>query len=92
MLESAPPGIEYISSIIVVAFYGILYSLFEPEEFGFKSKLDPFYFSLTTMSTAGYGDYFPRTDRAKLVTMTQQAIMLVSSMAVVLNILGIKMY
>lgn len=92
MLESAPPGIEYISSIIIVAFYGVLYSFFEPHEYGFKSKLDPFYFSLTTMSTAGYGDFFPRTDRAKIVTMTQQAIMLLSSMTVVLKVLGIKMY
>lgn len=87
-----PPGIEYISSIIIVAFYGVLYSLFEPEEYGFKSKLDPFYFSLTTMSTVGYGDFSPRTDRAKIVTMTQQAIMLLSSMAVVLKVLGLKMY
>ena len=91
-MDSAPAGVEYISAIIIVAFYGILYSLFEPEEYGFKSKLDPWYFSLTTMSTAGYGDFFPRTDRAKIVTMTQQAIMLLSSTAVVLKVLGIKMY
>lgn len=91
-MDSAPPGVEYISAIIIVAFYGILYSLFEPEEYGFKSKLDPWYFALTTMSTAGYGDFFPRTDRAKIVTMTQQAIMLLSSTAVVLKVLGIRMY
>ena len=91
-MDSAPAGVEYISAIIIVAFYGILYSLFEPEEYGFKSKLDPWYFSLTTMSTAGYGDFFPRTDRAKIVTMTQQAIMLLSSTAVVLKVLGIRMY
>lgn len=91
-MDSAPPGVEYISAIVIVAFYGIIYSLLEPEEYGFKSKLDPWYFSLTTMSTAGYGDFFPRTDRAKIVTMTQQAIMLLSSTAVVLKVLGIRMY
>jgi hypothetical protein len=91
-MESAPPGVEYISAIVLVVVYGLLYSLFEPEEYGFKSKLDPWYFALTTMSTAGYGDFFPRTDRAKIVTMTQQAIMLIGSTAVVFKVLGFRMY
>jgi|TARA_B110000093_G_C12551408_1_gene238017 voltage-gated potassium channel len=47
------------------------------EEFGFKSVIDPFYFSFTTMSTVGYGDISPKSDRAKLIVMTQQAALLV---------------
>ena len=45
----------------------------DPEEFGFKSALDPYYFSFTTMSSVGYGDFSPKTERAKMLVMTQQA-------------------
>lgn len=92
MWDAVPPGIEYASTLMIALLYGIIYSLFKPEAFGFKEKIDPFYFALTTLSTAGYGDLYPRTTKAKLVTMTQQAIMLMSSMAVVLKIIGLKMY
>lgn len=92
MWDNVSPGIEYVSTLIIALFYGLVYSLFEPEAFGFKQKIDPYYFALTTLSTAGYGDFYPRTTKAKLVTMTQQAIMLVSSMAVVLKVVGLKMY
>jgi len=92
MWENVPPGIEYISILMIAAFYGIVYSLFDREEFGFTSKLDPFYFSLVTMSTVGYGDFSPKTTNAKIVTMTQHALMLVSSMSVVLKVIGLKMY
>jgi len=47
-----------------------------PDSFGFKSPLDPFYFSFTTMSSVGYGDISPKTDMAKLMVMTQQIVML----------------
>ena len=44
--------------------------------FGFKDKIDPYYFSFTTMSTVGYGDLRPKTRRAKLLGMTQQLLLL----------------
>jgi voltage-gated potassium channel len=44
----------------------------DPEEFGFKTALDPYYFSFTTMSSVGYGDFSPITGRAKMLAMTQQ--------------------
>jgi voltage-gated potassium channel len=47
-----------------------------PDSFGFKSPLDPFYFSFTTMSSVGYGDISPKTDMAKLMVMSQQIVML----------------
>ena len=57
--------------------YGFLYSLFPSDEFGFKDKLDPYYYSFTTLSTVGYGEITPKTTRAKLLTMTQQIFTLV---------------
>lgn len=59
--------------LLVALVYGMLYSMMRPGDFGFKSPLDPFYFSFTTMSSVGYGDFSPKTDRAKMVVMTQQA-------------------
>ena len=59
--------------ITVTLLYGFLYSMLDPEEFGFKTALDPYYFSFTTMSSVGYGDLSPKTDRAKVLVMTQQA-------------------
>ena len=46
------------------------------KNFGFKTVLDPFYFSFTTMSTVGYGDYSPKTDMAKILVMIQQGILI----------------
>jgi hypothetical protein len=48
----------------------------KPEHFNFKSPLDPFYFSFTTMSSVGYGDFSPKTDAAKLVVMSQHLVMI----------------
>jgi|TARA_B100000497_G_scaffold118239_1_gene144334 hypothetical protein len=59
--------------ITVTLLYGFLYSMLDPEEFGFKTALDPYYFSFTTMSSVGYGDFSPKTERAKMLVMTQQA-------------------
>lgn len=59
--------------ILLAIMYGIIYSMMRPEDFEFKSRLDPYYFSFATMSSVGYGDFTPKTDRAKMVVMTQQA-------------------
>ena len=69
--------------ILVATIYGILYSMMRPEEFGFKGLLDPFYFSFTTMATVGYGDFAPKTDRAKALVMTQHAVILVGALTLV---------
>jgi voltage-gated potassium channel len=60
------------------------------EEFGFKTALDPFYFSFTTMSTVGYGDISPKTDRAKLMVMTQQAALIVELSTILQSVFIIK--
>ena len=69
--------------ILIAIIYGILYSMISPEEFGFKGLLDPFYVSFTTMSTVGYGDFSPKTDRAKALVMTQHAVIIVGVVTVV---------
>ena len=61
----------------ITLIYGFMYSLFPSDEFGFKDKLDPYYYSFTTLSTVGYGEITPKTTRAKLLTMTQQIFTLV---------------
>jgi voltage-gated potassium channel len=57
-----------------------------PDAFGFDdSVVDPFYFSFTTMSSVGYGDYSPKTRFAKAVVMSQQ-FMLIGE---IINLLGL---
>jgi hypothetical protein len=61
--------------VFVTISFGILYLLLNtnnPDDFGFKSWIDPMYFASTTMSSVGYGDYSPRTVRAKIAVMIQQ--------------------
>ena len=62
--------------LIIPLVYGYMYSLFPREEFGFLEPIDPYYYSFTTFSTVGYGDFKPLTARAKLLTITQQIISL----------------
>ena len=53
--------------------YGCVYGALQrnsSSHFGFRTSVDPFYFSVVTGSTVGYGDYRPGTDCAKLVVMS----------------------
>jgi voltage-gated potassium channel len=59
-----------------------------PTEFGFKDKIDPYYFSFTTMSTVGYGDFRPKSRRAKIVVMSQQMILLTANIALFFKYFG----
>ena len=75
--------------LMVSIFFGLLYTLCEkaiPGSFGFSSVIDPFYFSFTTMSTAGYGDFSPKNDFAKVIVMIQQFVI----MGEILSILGVS--
>ena len=53
-----------------------MYSTMGPDDFDFKTPIDPYYFSMTTMSTVGYGDFSPKSQRAKIMVMTQQGLIL----------------
>lgn len=76
--------------LFITLVYGILYSVMSPNEFGFKRPIDPFYFSFTTMASVGYGDFTPKTDRAKLVVMTQHAIMVIGVATIIKNFITVK--
>ena len=66
-----------MKNIITIALlFGIIYGSLEPEQCEFESILDPFYFSFTTMSSVGYGDYTPKTNLAKVLVMCQQGMIL----------------
>ena len=81
---------QRLPAVFLITFvFGILYSLLDrmsSKNFGFKSLLDPFYFSFTTMSSAGYGDYTPKTDMAKMLVMVQQGILI----GEVVSLLGLE--
>jgi voltage-gated potassium channel len=66
--------------LVVTLLYGLIYAAIhraDPTAFGFENGvIDPFYFSFTTMSSVGYGDYSPKTNTAKIVVMSQQFILI----------------
>ena len=76
--------------LLVALVYGVLYSKMRPEDFNFKTMLDPYYFSFTTMSSVGYGDLTPKTNRAKLVVMTQQALLVVGVLTLLEKFVGLQ--
>ena len=62
-----------IAVIIIFFIYGGIYSLLGETHFNnYVSFIDGFYFSMTTLSTTGYGDITPKTTIAKIIIMTQQ--------------------
>lgn len=81
---------QRLPAIFLITFiFGILYSLLDkmnPNSFGFKSVVDPFYFSFTTMSTVGYGDYSPKSDMAKMLVMVQQGLLI----GEIISLLGLE--
>ena len=63
-------------TLTITLLYGYLYSQMK-EDFGFTDDpLDPYYFSLMTISTVGYGDFSPKTQRAKVLVMSHHTIIL----------------
>lgn len=69
--------VKHVIIIIMIAVgFGFIYSLMPKEYFNFEDPLDPYYFSFTTMSTAGYGDMLPKTTKAKMLVMVEQMIIM----------------
>ncbi len=78
--------------LVITLIYGLIYASVNrmyPEAFGFEDSIvDPFYFSFTTMSSVGYGDYSPKTRFAKAIVMSQQ-FMLIGE---IINLLGLDKF
>jgi hypothetical protein len=79
-----------LAPLLVALVYGVLYSMMRPHDFGFKSPVDPFYFSFTTISSVGYGDFSPKTNRAKMIVMSQQAIVAIGIFTLIENYVRVK--
>lgn len=69
--------------VIVSVCFGYIYSILPEEYFEFKDKIDPYYFSFTTMSTVGYGDYSPKHWKAKLIVIIQEIIITINTISMV---------
>lgn len=70
---------KIVAFLVTTIIYGVIYMILDKTDknaFGFSSWIDPFYFSFTTMSTVGYGDYGPGTDLAKMAVMSHQFILI----------------
>lgn len=68
---------------LITLFYGYMYSTMK-DDFGFTDDpIDPYYFSLLTMSTVGYGDFAPKTRRAKMLVMSQHVLLLIEIVVIV---------
>lgn len=57
------------------------------EHFGFSSVIDSYYFSAVTSSSVGYGDYLPKTPKAKLLAIAHILAMFFVMLPVVLKAL-----
>lgn len=80
--------VEIVMLILITLVFGFIYSKLDNKHFGFKEKIDPYYFSFTTMTTVGYGDYSPKTTKSKLIVMTQQAFLLITEISLLLKMFG----
>jgi len=65
-----------IITFVVMVIYGYIYSLMNENDFNFVDPIDPYYFSLMTMSTVGFGDLSPKSRRAKLVVISQLCVII----------------
>ena len=83
-------NVKQVSSIVLfntIVFYILLQTCNKPGDWGEKplSNQDALYFISTTMSTAGYGDITPKSDRAKRIVMIFHFTMLIELYSFVLN-------
>lgn len=63
--------VSLIAVLVLCGVFGVIYSMFPREDFGFQGVIDPLYFSATVLSTVGFGDFSPKTTGAKVVVTTQ---------------------
>ena len=78
-------SMKIVAFLVTTIVYGFIYMSMDRVDknaFGFTSWIDPFYFSFTTMSTVGYGDYSPGTDIAKMTVMSHQFILIAEILSI----------
>lgn len=80
-----------LSNLIVLVVFAELYwqvdQAGDHAHFGFSSAIDAYYFSAVTSSSVGYGDFLPKTPRAKLLTVLHILAMFFVMLPVVLKAL-----
>lgn len=81
---------EFTTIMIIIFAYGIAYGMMSERDFGFKDWIDPLYFSFTTMTTVGYGDFTPKTRRAKMLVMSQQVLVLAGELFLICKYFGFR--
>lgn len=66
--------LQLIFAIVVLwLVYSFIYNFIDQKEFiGMSKPIDPYYFSMTTLATVGYGDIVPASTKAKMLVMSQQ--------------------
>jgi len=92
--HSSPLFILIVSHIGIVVLFAVLYYMIGQKTSSFNGVSHPMtfsdaiYFSMTTQSTAGYGDISPKTNTAKFVAMLQQSIILLEIIGIMVTSLG----
>lgn len=84
-LSEARKLVVLLFPIATALIFGVVYKAIhenDPSAFEFKDEWDSFYFSFTLASTAGFGDFAPKTPHAKKVVMIHQALIMCESLAV----------
>lgn len=80
-----------ISNLFVLVLFAEIYWQIDQDDtethFGFESVLDAYYFSTVTSSSVGFGDYLPKTKKAKVLTMVHIMSMFFVMLPVVLKAL-----
>lgn len=80
-----------LSNLIVLIAFAELYWQVDQDEdhvhFGFSSPIDAYYFSIVTSSSVGYGDYLPKTPKAKVLTSVHILAMFFVMLPIVLKAL-----
>lgn len=59
---------------VITGLYGAAYTLVDIDYGDYETWLSPYYFSLVTLTTLGYGDVLPASLAAQVMTMTEVAI------------------